>query len=341
MKKYKIIYADPPLEDIGFYTLSDYRASQCSATSPLWRCELLLTDRCNFHCPYCRGLRRDCMGDMPLSIALNVLDCWIGDGLKNVRFSGGEPTLYPHLADLVQRCKYGNVEHIAISTNGSAPFNYYQDLIELGVNDLSISLDSGCCSIGNKMTGGIKGSWDKVVENIRKISQLTYVSIGMVFTQENFDTCIQDVMFAYSLGVADIRVIPSAQYNKVLFKLRELPPGVLDKYPILKYRVNHIRTKVPVRGLQPKDTNKCPLVLDDMAIAGKWHFPCVIYLREGGEPIGKINPRMREQRKDWYEHHNTHTDRICSGNCLDVCRDYNNKVWGNEVESNIERINNK
>ena len=41
------------LEDIGFYTLSDYRASQCSASSPLWRCELLLTDRCNFHCPYC------------------------------------------------------------------------------------------------------------------------------------------------------------------------------------------------------------------------------------------------------------------------------------------------
>lgn len=39
------------LENIGFYTLSDYRASQCSVSSPLWRCELILTDRCNYHCP--------------------------------------------------------------------------------------------------------------------------------------------------------------------------------------------------------------------------------------------------------------------------------------------------
>ncbi len=316
------------LDDIGFYTLSDYRASQCSASSPLWRCEMLLTDRCNFHCAYCRGLRRDCSGDMLLDTALDVLDYWAKDGLKNVRFSGGEPTLYPHLEDLVHRCEFNKVEHIAVSTNGSASLKYYQNLIELGVNDFSFSLDSGCCSVGDKMAGGITGSWDKAVENIRKISQLTYVSIGMVFTETNFNTCIDDVMFACSLGVSDIRVIPSAQYNKALFKLAKLPPRVLGKYPILKYRVNHIRNCIPVRGLQPTDTNKCPLVLDDMAIAGKWHFPCIIYLREGGEPIGEISPWMREQRKDWYEKHDTHTDRICSGNCLDVCRDYNNRVRG-------------
>lgn len=323
--------ASPPLENIGFYTLSDYRASQCSMTSPLWRCELLLTDRCNFHCLYCRGLRRDCSGDMPLHGALDVIDYWAKDNLKNVRFSGGEPTLYPHLIDLVQRCSRNKVEHIAVSTNGSAPFGYYQNLIELGVNDFSISLDSGCCAIGEKLAG-IRGSWDEVVENIRRISPLAYVSVGMVFTEENFDTCIDDVMFVHSLGVSDIRVIPSAQYNRALSKLGELPLSVLGKYPILKYRVEHIRNRIPLRGLQSEDTNKCPLVLDDMAIAGEWHFPCIIYLREGGEPIGKINPWMREQRKAWYEKHNTHADRICSGNCLDVCRDYNNKV-----ESNLEK----
>jgi len=324
----KIIYADPPLEDIGFYTLSDYRAYQCSANSPLWRCELLLTDRCNFHCVYCRGLRRDCLGDMPLNTALGVIEYWVKDGLKNIRFSGGEPTLYPSgwLLNLVTECKVNFVEHIAISTNGSASLGYYEMLIAHGVNDFSISLDSGCCSIGEKMAGEVRGSWDRVVENIRRISQLTYVSVGMVFTEENFETCIDDVMFVHSLGVSDIRVIPSAQYNKALCKLGELPLEVLNKYPILKYRVNHIRNQVPVRGLQPRNTKQCPLVLDDMAVAGKWHFPCIIYLREGGEPIGEINPKMREQRKAWFETHNTHTDRICLGNCLDVCRDYNNRV---------------
>ena len=338
MKKYQIIYADPPLENIGFYTLSDYRASQCSEVSPLWRCELLLTDRCNFRCVYCRGLRRDCLGDIPLKTALDVIGYWVEGGLKNIRFSGGEPTLYPSgwLLNLVTECKVNFVEHIAISTNGSATLEYYEMLISHGVNDFSISLDSGCCSIGEKMAGKNK-SWGRVVENIRRISQLTYVTIGMVFTEENFDTCIEDVLFADSLGVSDIRVIPSAQYNKALLKLQNLPLKLLNKYPILKYRINHIQNRVPVRGLQPSDTNKCPLVLDDMAVAGGWHFPCIIYLREGGEAIGEINPLMREQRKDWFETRNTHADRICLGNCLDVCRDYNNKAmaeqWGNEVES--------
>ena len=43
------------LEEIGFYTLDDERAKHASETSPLWRCELLLTNKCNFHCPYCRA----------------------------------------------------------------------------------------------------------------------------------------------------------------------------------------------------------------------------------------------------------------------------------------------
>jgi hypothetical protein len=45
------------LEDIGFYTLSDNRALNVSAWSPMIRCELVLTDRCNFRCPYCRDRR--------------------------------------------------------------------------------------------------------------------------------------------------------------------------------------------------------------------------------------------------------------------------------------------
>jgi MoaA/NifB/PqqE/SkfB family radical SAM enzyme len=316
------------LEDIGFYTLSDYRASQCSQHSPLWRCELLLTHRCNFHCVYCRGLRSDCAGDIPLETARQTLDYWISDGLKNVRFSGGEPTLYPYLKELVKKCKDSGIDRIAISTNGSQTLDYYCDLIEAGVNDFSISLDSGCCAISEKLAGNIKGSFDKVSDNIGELSKLTYVSVGMVFTKENFGTCVDDVLFVDSLGVSDIRVIPSAQYNRALIQLSQIPIHVLDKYPILKYRINHINNGVHVRGISIKDTDKCYLCLDDMAIAGKWHFPCIIYLREGGNPIGKIGGNMRQERKEWFERHNTHKDIICSNNCLDVCRDYNNKAEG-------------
>ena len=110
------------LEEIGFYTLSDARAHNSSITSPLWRCELVLTDECNFKCPYCRGLREDIAGTINFDTAFETVKLWCDDGLKNVRFSGGEPTLYPQLDLLVKHCKQYGVENIAVSTNGSALF---------------------------------------------------------------------------------------------------------------------------------------------------------------------------------------------------------------------------
>lgn len=312
------------LDEIGFYTLSDERAKTATHETDLQRCELILTDRCNFKCLYCRGLRPDCAGDATFVSAMQTLQLWVRDGLKNVRFSGGEPTLYPRLADLVSYCKNHGVERIAISTNGASSMKLYKRLIDAGVNDFSVSLDACCAQVGDTMAG-IKGAWDKVVNNIKELSKITYVTVGMVFTEDNVDDCIESVMFADSLGVSDIRVIPSAQYNQALIKLTDLPKEVLSKYPILKYRINNLARGKHVRGIQPNDTNKCPLVLDDMAVAGGKHFPCIIYMREQGDPIGSVGPKMREERLEWFQRHDTHKDPICRGNCLDVCVQYNNK----------------
>jgi len=51
------------LEDIGFYTLSDERAKNTSINTSLKRCEILITDKCNLKCPYCRGaivIQKEC-----------------------------------------------------------------------------------------------------------------------------------------------------------------------------------------------------------------------------------------------------------------------------------------
>lgn len=313
------------LEEIGFYTLSDYRAHQSSSNSPLWRCELILTDRCNFKCPYCRGLRSDLKGELSYEEADRVIDLWFSNGLKNVRFSGGEPLLWKGLEGLVEKCHKNGVERIAVSTNGSASLDRYEKLIRTGVNDFSISLDGCCSSVGDRMAGNIPGMWNKVVGNIRSLSAETYVSVGIVFTDQNVNEAREIVYFADSLGVSDIRVIPSAQYNQALLNLSSLDEKFLRKYPILQYRVANIRQHHHVRGIAEKCKTKCGLVLDDMAVAGKYHFPCIIYMREGGDPIGLVSEKMREERESWYQQHLPVEDKICRKNCLDVCQDYNKK----------------
>jgi len=320
------------LEEIGFYTLSDKRAENLSATSPMMRCEMMVTPRCNFKCPYCRGYKtisEDCSKDLSFEKASETLNIWIEDGLRNVRFSGGEPTLYEHLVDLVKICKDGKVQRIAISSNGSASFDLYEKLVEAGVNDFSISLDSCCSSFGNAMTGVKGNQWEKVIENLPKLSKLSYVTVGVVLTEENVHQTKEIIEFAHGLGVADIRIISAAQYNRLIEGLEGLDKNILESHPILKYRVDHLAEGRNVRGIQESDCPKCYLVKDDSVVAGSgdnaWHFPCVIAMREGCKAIGKVGKNMRQERLDWFERHNSFDNPICRKNCLDVCIDYNNK----------------
>jgi len=310
------------LEDIGFYTLTDERAATASATSPLSRCELILTSRCNFRCPYCRSTGGE---DISYHEATNIIKNWTDEGLQNIRFSGGEPTLYPDIFMLCSFTKRLGIERIAISTNGSAGIEVYKKLIDCGVNDFSVSLDACCSEDGDRIAGGIKGAFFRVTENIRYLSAKTYTTVGIVLIKENMNSLLNIIQLAHELNVSDIRIIPAAQ-NGSKIQYVQISDDILNKYPILKYRVRNIELGKTIRGIQEGDSKRCSLVLDDMAISQGKHYPCIIYLRESGDAIGKVGKHMRQERKKWYELHDTHQDPICKKNCLDVCIDYNNKV---------------
>ena len=312
------------LEDIGFYTLSDKRAKSVSWESDLQRCELILTDKCNFKCTYCRGIVKELQGDLSLEQAKEVIDIWASGNLHNVRFSGGEPTVWPYLLELVKYTRsFSCFEHIALSTNGSASIDRYKELMDAGINDFSISLDA-CCSETQDAMAGVNSHFEHICRVIRELSKLTYVTVGVVLDQQNKEDLKAIIEYANTLEVSDIRIIPSAQSNHFL------NVDVETDLSILKYRVQHLREGRHVRGIQKHDCSKCHLVKDDMVILHGEHFPCVIYMREQGKSIGSVYGKslaeIRDERKRWFESVNTKEDAICSKNCLDVCIDHNNKV---------------
>lgn len=307
------------LEDIGFYTLSDERAKSASASTPIKRLEVLVTDRCNFRCPYCRGVRPELRGELSLD-RFNEYIAASGN-IENIRFSGGEPTLNYSLSDMARHSRERGIRRIAVSTNGSAPFELYQQLIEAGVNDFSVSLDACCASGFNEMSGG-NGSWPTITRNIRELSSRVYTTVGIVLNEKNEHEAAEIIRFASGLGVSDVRVIPAAQRGRALGAIETPEDG---RHPILAYRLNNAKCGIPVRGLKDNDFHRCPLVLDDIAIAGGKHFPCIIYLREGGSPIGEVGGDVRRDREYWFSKTNVQNDHICKQNCLDVCREYNNK----------------
>lgn len=309
------------LDDIGFYTLSNERATTASDISRLSRCELVLTARCNFCCPYCRHIGGE---DLSCDKAIDIVKLWADDGLRNIRFSGGEPTLYPRIFDICDLSRRLGMERIAISTNGSAKTEVYEKLIECGVNDFSVSLDACCANDCSYMSGGIMDIYDTIINNIKYLSARTYTTVGVVLTELNIAKVNDIIVLADSLRVSDIRIIPAAQNCNTL-KNVNIDAEILSKYPILKYRILNMLVGKTVRGLKDTDTNRCGLVLDDMAVNQDKHYPCIIYMRESGNAIGKVSKNMRIERKEWYETHDIYNDPICRNNCLDVCIDYNRK----------------
>ena len=210
------------LKEIGFYSLYDDRAENVSIDSQMKRCEMIITEYCNFKCSYCRGLKNEIYGDrkfkqLSLQEIKTNIDYWCDPiPLENIRFSGGEPTLHKDILEIVAYSKSKGIKRIAISTNGSNKFSLYKDLVDNGVNDFSISLDACCAEDGDMMAGNIDGSWDKVVSNIRELSKITYVTVGVVLTKNNISSLIDTIRFAHSLGVSDIRIISAAQTTDLL-----------------------------------------------------------------------------------------------------------------------------
>lgn len=327
------------LEDIGFYTLSNKRAKNVAEKgiqTPLSRCEIILTDKCNFHCVYCRGIKKELKGELTFKEAKEIVNKFAKNKIENIRFSGGEPTKWKvsnmnrNSIDLLKIVAYtkkvcSNIKHIAISTNGSASLSYYKKLVEKGVNDFSISLDA-CCSSKANIMANTEVNFKHLKKVLSILSKLVYVSVGVVLNEKNNDDLKDIVEFATKLGVSDIRIIPSAQTNQ---KLNVKYLNKTTKMPILNYRINNIQNNKKVRGITKEDCHRCHLVKDDMAIIKDKHYPCIIYLREQGDAIGNINKSIEEIRKEraiWSLKHNIFIDKICKKNCLDVCVAYNNQV---------------
>ena len=81
-------------------------------------------DRCNLRCVYCmpedkvyeNNLINDTLSFNDYKFIINGLS---QVGIKKIKFTGGEPLLYPHLIELIKYAHYEcNIDDISITTNG-------------------------------------------------------------------------------------------------------------------------------------------------------------------------------------------------------------------------------
>ena len=107
-----------------------------------------LTDKCNLRCVYC--MPEDKVYENNLinnNLSFNdykfIINALAQVGISKIKFTGGEPLLYPHLIDLIKytynEC---NIEDISISTNGIGLNEIAYELKKGGLKSVNISVDS-------------------------------------------------------------------------------------------------------------------------------------------------------------------------------------------------------
>lgn len=106
-----------------------------------------LTDRCNFRCLYCMpasGMqfqpREEILTDDELLRAVRLS---AEVGFRKFRLTGGEPTVRPHLVDLVREIKrLPGVEEISMTTNALLLGKLAGPLAEAGLDRVNVSIDT-------------------------------------------------------------------------------------------------------------------------------------------------------------------------------------------------------
>ena len=107
---------------------------------------LSVTDRCNFRCIYCMEPDVKYLAKMDLLSLedyVRVVQVAMSLGIDKLRITGGEPTLYPHLDDFIERVGALGLRDVALTTNGSRLTREMCDRWkQMGLNRITVSLDT-------------------------------------------------------------------------------------------------------------------------------------------------------------------------------------------------------
>ena len=171
-----------------------------------------LTDKCNLRCVYCmpedkvyeNNLINDTLSFNDYKFIINGLS---QVGIKKIKFTGGEPLLYPHLIELIKYAHYEcNIDDISITTNGIGLNEIAYELKRSGFKSVNISLDSLKSYKYKSITRG--GNLTDVLKSINRCLELGIkVKINCVVIKRFNDDEVYDFIEMANYYPIDVRFI--------------------------------------------------------------------------------------------------------------------------------------
>ena len=136
--------------------------------------EINVGKACNNKCVFCLdGMpKKEDQRFMDFEIMKRELDRWYAEGHRSVGFLGGEPTMYPKIAESVRHARDLGYTRIAIATNAMMfrRTAFVDKLLDAGLTRVTISMHGHTRALEDRLTD-VPGAFDKkcqAMANLRK-----------------------------------------------------------------------------------------------------------------------------------------------------------------------------
>lgn len=150
--------------------------------------------------------------DMFFEDFVKIIDNAVNSGARKVILTGwGEPTINPNILDMLMYAKSRNL-YTVLNTNGITLANFVDELIDIGIDELYVSIDSIDVDLYEKIRS--PGDISVVTRNIRRIVELRNLRraskpiIKAIFTinKLNIDQLIKILHYSVDLGIQEIYI---------------------------------------------------------------------------------------------------------------------------------------
>lgn len=169
-----------------------------------------VTNNCNLNCRWCyanSGYKSKIMREhMSLNELKKLVRILKDSGLKQITYSGGEPTIYPRIREAVKIAKdYDFVVHM--NTNGFAlTRSFARELKSLGLSQIQTNIDSVNPRKHDYLRGR-KGSFSRAVSALKNAREVGITCVSQtVLTNKNEKEIVSIFEFARGLGLQRCRV---------------------------------------------------------------------------------------------------------------------------------------
>jgi radical SAM protein with 4Fe4S-binding SPASM domain len=169
-----------------------------------YRMDLALTYRCQNDCGHCYNETKEKKELTPDQWKAVIDKLW-GIGIPHIVFTGGEPTLYPRLEELVAKSEeHGQVTGMITNGRSMRKPGYLKELIGLGLDHVQITVLSHKDSVHDRLSGS-KGAWKETIEGLKvALSEDLYVSTNTTIMRSNYADIEETMKFLVVLGVKNI-----------------------------------------------------------------------------------------------------------------------------------------